>query len=67
MSEAVDISGYRLVSAQEVAKLWCITVCALKMRLVRGTFPVRPRQRRPPMWSSVDLREWFEDARKRTA
>lgn len=63
--EPVDLSGYRLVSLEEVAQMWRISPAALKQRYHAGTFPVLPKEKNPLRWSSVELREWFEDARKR--
>jgi predicted DNA-binding transcriptional regulator AlpA len=61
-----DISGYRMVSLEEVAILFGTTPTALKQQVHFGTFPVKPKMSRPKRWSSVELREWFEDGRKRS-
>lgn len=64
---AVNLDGYRLVPEKEVAILFGIrTISALRQRVQRGRFPVRPKTHRPLMWSSVELREWFEDGRRRS-
>jgi len=60
-----DISGHRLVSLEEVAVLFCMSPAAIKQRLHVGTFFVGPKAGRPLRWSSVELRQWFEDGRKR--
>jgi hypothetical protein len=62
---AIDLSGHYLVSIEDVARLFGKSVVSVKTCCWNGTFPIRPKAKRPYRWSSVELREWFEDGRKR--
>ena len=64
-AELVDISTPRMVSLEEVASLFQSTPGAIRARLRRGTFPVRPKADRPARWSSTELAKYFADDRKR--
>jgi predicted DNA-binding transcriptional regulator AlpA len=61
----VDLSGHRFVSLEEVAAMFGITPPSLKRRVIKGKFPIKPKAKYPMRWSSAELREWFEDARRR--
>ena len=65
MNKLIDISGHRFVSLEEVAALWDMEPTSLKRRVFKGKFPVKPKAKYPLRWSSAELREWFEDARRR--
>lgn len=60
-----DLRTPRMVSLEETAQRFNMTVMALQERLRRGTFPVKPKMRRPKQWSSLELLEYFEDKRRR--
>lgn len=61
----VDLTSPRLVSLEEVARLFGLTEKSIRGRLMNRRFPVRPKLRKPFRWSSVELREWIEDSRRR--
>ncbi len=63
--DIVDLSGHKFVSLDEVALLFGIKPLSLKRRVMRGKFPIRPKAKYPMRWSSAELREWFEDNRRR--
>ncbi len=65
MSEIPDLSVPRLVEEPEVARLFHLTIRALRYRVTAGTFPVDPKIRRPAQWSSVDLLAFLNDKRRR--
>jgi predicted DNA-binding transcriptional regulator AlpA len=63
--QPIDLSGWRMVSLPEVSQLFGISEKSVTTSVWNGTFPVRPKAKRPYRWSSVELREYFEDARRR--
>jgi predicted DNA-binding transcriptional regulator AlpA len=65
MVKQVDISGHRFVSLEEVAVLFGMKARSLKNKVFKGEFPIKPKAKYPLRWSSAELREWFEDARRR--
>jgi hypothetical protein len=38
---------------------------SLKNKVFKGKFPIKPKAKHPLRWSSTELRDWFEDARRR--
>lgn len=66
MSDTPDLSVPRLVQEHEVARLFHLSIRALRYRVSAGTFPVEPKIRRPAQWSSVELLRFLEDARRRS-
>lgn len=63
--KTIDLDGYRMVSLEEVAQLFDIEAKSIQVRVWNGRFPVKPKMKKPMRWSSVELRAFFEDARRR--
>jgi predicted DNA-binding transcriptional regulator AlpA len=65
MRVSIDLSGHRFVSLEEVAALFDMKPMSLKNKVFKGKFPIKPKAKHPLRWSSTELRDWFEDARRR--
>lgn len=65
MTKKIDLTSPRMVSLEEMAQLWDTTIVGIRNRVLRGTFPVRPKATRPLRWSSTELEKFFADDRKR--
>ncbi len=65
MSEFVDLSVDRILSLREAAAVLGLTSARLATQAYEGRAPVKPKLVRPLRWSSIEIREWLADARKR--
>lgn len=61
----IDLDTVRLVPEEEVAALFGVSVGTLRSKVYSGKFPIRPKLSYPMRWSSVELKEWLSDGRKR--